>query len=236
MQIQRDRIRILDAEYQNLVQSQGANTAAAQRATVRLERERLALANLDRELRNLNDSSSQQSTGILDELNDALPQMPTKLQAVGVAFGAVTAGVGAATTAVKELMTDFKELQKQSYELNMPVPDTEQFLCEMKLASGDIGDIEGYIRGISDAWVKGEFDDPEFIALRKYGAEIVDTTGRLKNFKDITEEVYQAWKKADAAGEGIEFLQLTGGEMGIRDIIQTENQFVISERTIFYTT
>ena len=205
MQIQRDRIRIIDAEYQNLVQSQGVNSAAAQRATVRLERERLALANLDRELRNLNDSlndsSSRQSTGILDELNDALPEMPTKLQAVGMAFGVVTAGLGAATTAVKELMTDFKELQKQSYELNMPVPDTEQFLCEMKLASGDIGDIEGYIRGISDAWVKGEFDDPEFIALRKYGAEITDATGRLKNFKDLTDEVYKAWKKADAAGE-----------------------------------
>jgi len=220
MQIQRDRIRILDAEYQNLVQSQGANSTAAQRATVRLERERLALANLDRELRNLNDSSNQQSTGILDELNDALPQMPTKLQAVEMAFGAMTAGIGAATASVKELMTNFRELQKQSYELNMPFEETRDFLREMKLAGGDIGDIEGFIRGISDAYVKGEYDDPEFIALRKYGAEITDATGRLKNFKDLTEEIYRAWEKADAAGEGIEFLQLTGGEMGVRDIIQ----------------
>jgi len=220
MRIQRDRIRILDAEYQNLVQSQGANSTAAQRAIVRLERERLALANLDRELRNLNDSSNQQSTGILDELNDALPQMPTKLQAVEMAFGAMTAGIGAATASVKELMTNFRELQQQSYELNMPFEETRDFLREMKLAGGDIGDIEGFIRGISDAWVKGEFDDPEFIALRKYGAEIVDATGRLKNFKDMTEEVYQAWEKADAAGEGIEFLQLLGGEMGVRDTLQ----------------
>lgn len=220
MQIQRDRIRILDAEYQNLVQTQGANSVAAQRATVRLERERLALANLDRELQNLNNSSSQQSTSALDELNDMLPQMPTKLQAVGLAFGAVTAGIGAATTAVNELMESFRELQKQSYELDMPFEETRDFLREMKLAGGDIGDIEGFIRGISDAYVKGEWDDPEFIALRKYGAEIVDATGRLKNFKDMTDEVYRAWEKADAAGEGIEFLQLTGGEMGVRDIIQ----------------
>lgn len=220
MQIQRDRIRILDAEYQNLVQTQGANSVAAQRATVRLERERLALANLDRELQNLNNSSSQQSTSALDELNEMLPEMPTKLQAVGLAFGAVTAGIGAATTAVNELMESFRELQKQSYELDMPFEETRDFLREMKLAGGDIGDIEGYIRGISDAYVKGEWDDPEFIALRKYGAEITDATGRLKNFKDMTDEVYRAWEKAEAAGEGIEFLQLTGGEMGVRDIIQ----------------
>lgn len=65
-----------------------------------------------------------------------------------------------------------------------------------------------------------EYDDPEFIALRRYGASIVDSTGKLKNFKDLTEEVYQAWKKAEAEGNGIEFLQMTGGESGIRDAIQ----------------
>ncbi|MBR0289640.1 MAG: hypothetical protein IJQ82_11740 [Selenomonadaceae bacterium] len=137
-----------------------------------------------------------------------------------MAFGVVTAGIGAAATATKELLDEFRELQNQSYELNMSFPDTRNFLRQLRLGGGDIGDFEGYIRGITDAWVKGEYDDPEFIALRKYGAEITDATGRLKEFKDITEEVYQAWKQADAAGEGIEFLQLTGGEAGVRDAIQ----------------
>ena len=102
----------------------------------------------------------------------------------------------------------------------MSLDDTSDFLRHLKLGGGDIGDFEGYIRGITDAYVKGDVDDPEFIALSKFGAKITDATGRLKDFKDITEEVYQAWKKADAAGEGIEFLQLTGGESGIRDAIQ----------------
>jgi hypothetical protein len=70
-----------------------------------------------------------------------------------------------------------------------------------------------------------EYDDPEFIALRKYGAVITDNTGRLKDFKDMTEEVYQAWKKADKAGEGIEFLQMLGGESGVRDAIQYFKRF-----------
>lgn len=217
--IQRDRIRLLSAAYRDVARTQGETSVAAQRAAIRLERERLALANLERDLRSLSETQDE-TNGVLGELSNMLPAIPTKLQAVGAAAGAVAAGVGAAGAATKELIEEFRELQKQSYELNMPFADTRKFLREMKLAGGDIGDIEGYIRGISDAYAKGEFDDPEFIALRKYGAQIVDETGRLKNFKDITDEVYRAWKQADAAGEGIEFLQLTGGEMGIRDIIQ----------------
>jgi len=219
MAIQRDRVRILTAELQSLTAAHGENSTVAQRAAVRLERERLTLANLERDLRSLNDAQGE-SNNSFGELNDMLPAMPTKLQAVGIAFGAVTAGIGAAATATKELVEEFRELQNQSYELNMSFPDTREFLREMRLAGGDIGDYEGFIRGITDAYVKGEYDDPEFIALRKYGAEIVDATGRLKDFKDISEEVFQAWEKADAAGEGIEFLQLAGGESGIRDAIQ----------------
>ncbi|MBR4382080.1 MAG: hypothetical protein IKP64_00820, partial [Selenomonadaceae bacterium] len=219
MSIQRDRVRLLDAEFRRLAATHGTTNAAVQRAEVRLERERLALANLERESRRLNDTTGE-SNGIFDELSNMLPEIPTKFQAVGMAASAITAGFGAAATAVQDLLEQFRELQNQSYELNMSLPDTKQFLRQVKLGGGDIGDIEGYIRGITDAYVKGEYDDPEFIALRKYGAQITDATGRLKEFKDITDEVYRAWEKADAAGEGIEFLQLTGGESGVRDIIQ----------------
>ena len=219
MALQRDRVRLLDAEYRSLAASQGESSVAAQRAAIRLERERLALANLGNDLRELNEASNE-SSGAFGELSNLLSEIPTKFQAVGMAASAITAGIGAAATAVQDLLEQFRELQNQSYELNMSLPDTKQFLRQVKLGGGDIGDIEGYIRGITDAYVKGEYDDPEFIALRKYGAQITDATGRLKEFKDITDEVYRAWEKADAAGEGIEFLQLTGGESGVRDIIQ----------------
>lgn len=219
MAIQRDRVMLLEAAYRDVVNVHGETSVAAQRAAVRLERERLSLANLERELRNLSETQ-EETNGVLGELTNMLPTIPTKLQAVGMAFAAVTAGVGAAGAATKELLDEFRELQNQSYELDMPFEKTRDFLRQLKLGGGDIGDFEGYIRGITDAYVKGEYDDPEFVALRKYGAVITDATGRLKDFKDLTEEVYQAWLKADAAGEGIEFLQLTGGEAGVRDAIQ----------------
>ena len=219
MAIQRDRVRILDAELQNLVRTQGENSVAAQRATTTLERARLALANMEREARNLSETHEETNSGF-SGLSGILAVLPPQLRAVAAGMTAVGTGAGMAGKSVEALLENFRELQTQAYELNMSVGKTRDFLRQLRLGGGDIGDFEGYIRGITDAFVKGEVDDPEFIALSKYGAKITDATGRLKDFKDITEEVYQAWKKADEAGEGIEFLQLTGGESGIRDAIQ----------------
>lgn len=216
---QRDRVRLASAELANMAERTGENSDQTQRARLALEHERLALARLEEQLRSLNDTQG--------DTNDNAGNFLDQLQAMAGRFAPVVAGItavvgtlNAAITASRELIEKWRELQQQAYELNMSVNDTENFLRHMRLAGGDIGDFEGYIRGITDAYVKGEFDDPEFIALSKYNAKIVDATGRLKDFKDITEEVYQAWKKAEAAGEGIEFLQLTGGESGIRDAIQ----------------
>lgn len=219
MQIQRDRIRIAEAAYQRLLDTRGADVAETQRAAAALERERLALQRLQRSMDDLHESSS----GVNQDTSDLLETFSDFGGKAAVAITAITALAGALKTASDssvELIEKFRDLQKQSYDLNMPFQDSKEFLRQLKLGGGDYGDFEGYIRGITDAYVKGEFDDPEFVALSKYGAKITDATGRLKDFKDITEEVYQAYQKAKAAGEGIEFLQLTGGEAGIRDAIQ----------------
>ena len=250
MTIQRDRVRILDAQLRELSRTQGENSISTQRASIRLERERLALGRLEREVREVTSAISELSStganvsisggvgvsgassgsggsgsvsgGSSGDWTDLLPfELPTtKIAAFTLAIGALGTAVSEATALVQETLEDFKETEKQAYELNLDFNDAENFLRQIKLGGGDIGDFEGYIRGITDAYVKGEYDDPEFIALSKYGAEITDENGRLKNFTDLTEELYQAWKKADAAGEGIEFLQLTGGEAGVRDAIQ----------------
>lgn len=231
MEIQRDRIRLADAAMQDLVATHGEGSVVAQRAATALERERLALQRLERELRdvheaqtdfnNENNANSDNSEDSLGGLLENLSSASTGKLAVLVAgLQAVKGAVDLVTESTEEMLENFHELQNQSYELDMPFDKTKDFLRQVKLGGGDIGDFEGYIRGITDAYVKGENDDPEFIALDKYGAKITDATGKLKNFKDITEEVYQAWKKANEAGEGIEFLQLTGGESGIRDAIQ----------------
>ncbi len=238
MAIQRDRIRLAEATYRDLEQRLGSSATATQRAAAALERERLALQRLERELREVTEAQEDFNEGQggaddfadgLGELSDLLPQVSGKL-AIGLA--AVTAfkeGIDLAASAVSDLHERFHEIQNQSYELNMPVSETKDFLRKVKMAGGDIGDYEGYIRGITDAYVKGEFDDPEFIALEKYGAKIVDATGKLKSFEEIHNEVLQAFRKAKAEGQEIEFLQLTGGEAGVRDAIQLLERWNESE-------
>lgn len=253
IELQRERVRLLNENLQDLARTQGETATSTQRATIRLERERLALTRLEREAREVTAAISELNSteinvsgtasisggtggtggsggsggstvsgGAGGGWTDLLPfELPTTKVAT---FIMTITGLGSAIDSVTNLVTesidDFRETQKQAYELNLDFNDAEEFLRTLRLGGGDIGDFEGFIRGISDAYVKGEYDDPEFIALRKYGAEITDATGRLKNFKDLTDEVYQAWKQADEAGEGIEFLQLVGGEAGVRDAIQ----------------
>ena len=219
LEIQRQRLRLATASLTSFTRAEGESSDNAQRARISVERERLALSRLERELRNLNETQNATNAGT-QNLTEALGSIAGKFAPAIAGFVAVKEGLSAISETATEVVENFKELSKQSYELNMPVQKTKDFLQTLRLGGGDIGDFEGYIRGITDAYVKGDVDDPEFIALSKYGAKITDVTGRLKDFKEITEEVYQAWKKADAAGEGIEFLQLTGGESGIRDAIQ----------------
>ncbi len=209
---QKDRVRLATAELRNMTERTGENSDQTQRARIALEHHRLELARLEDQLNSLNEEE-EDSPGILSRFMDAFDNFARQCWNV---IGIVEVFGGAIT----ELVDSFRELQTQAYELNMPVNDVKNFLRHMRLAGGDIGDFEGFIRGITDAYVKGEFDDPEFIALSKYGAKITDVTGRLKNFEEITEEVYQAYLKAKEAGEEIEFLQLVGGESGVRDAIQ----------------
>lgn len=219
LSVQRDRIRITEAALRSLQRSRDQDRAAIQRAEVALERERLALAELENELRNLSDAEEDAADGAGNLTNAIMDFIQTRAPAIATLMG-IAEAASTVKESLNEMLTDFDELQSQSYELNLDIGDTEGFLRHMKLAGGDIGDFEGYIRGISDAFVKGEADDPEFLALSRYGAQLTDATGRLKDFQALTEEVYQAFKKASAEGNEIEFLQLTGGEAGVRDAIQ----------------
>lgn len=217
MQIQRDRIRLTEASLQQLTQQHGASAAVTQRMAMQLERERLALQRLQSSLDELHENADDAGSSF-ENLTDILSN--GKFAAVAAGITAIGGALQFAADASVELIERFRELQKTSYDLNMPFDRTKDFMRQLKLGGGEYGDFEGYIRGITDAYVKGEVDDPEFIALSRYGAQITDATGRLKDFKDITEEVYQAYERAKAEGNEIEFLQLTGGEAGVRDAKQ----------------
>ena len=218
IETQRARLQVLSHVLDDARDRTGDLSDETQRAQIQYEQARLSLRRLETQLENLNETQNETAQSAAN-WQDTLKDVVESGRLIG-ALENIQGAISAIADETQRSIEKFRELQTQSYELNMPFQKTRDFLREIRLAGGDIGDFEGYIRGITDAYVKGEVDDPEFIALDKYGAKITDATGRLKDFKDITEEVYQAYLKAKAAGEEIEFLQLTGGESGVRDAIQ----------------
>lgn len=177
MQIHRDRIQLVEAAHRQLVNSQGESATATQNMEARVQREQLSLQRLEQQLRrtqqaqeDLNNTSGTSTStsdntdggldigggGLEDLASGVLDRIPPQAK---IAAGAI-AGLGAAIIAAGKASTDlierWRELQTQSYDLNMSVQDTENFLRKLRLAGGDIGDFEGFIRGISDAMVKGK--------------------------------------------------------------------------------
>ena len=122
--------------------------------------------------------------------------------------------------AVNNLIDSFKELKTQGAAFNLPLNQIDDFARKIRLAGGELDDVGGYLRGLTDALIKGEVDDPEYIALKKYGESIFTATGQLKSYVEIWEAVHRAYQKAKAEGNEINFLQMTGGESGVTDAKQ----------------
>ncbi|MBQ3451799.1 MAG: hypothetical protein IJG32_06015, partial [Selenomonadaceae bacterium] len=81
MAIQRDRVRILDAELGELSRTQGENSIATQRATLRIERERLAVARLEAQLKSL---SAQKISFDTSQLQEKISQLNSRIQHIRI--------------------------------------------------------------------------------------------------------------------------------------------------------
>ena len=129
---QRDRVNMATAQLRNMATAHGENSEQAQRARMAMQREQIALANLEEQLQNLNESQEETNSGTGDFLES--------LQGIAGKFAPAVAGIAAFTAALKtvsdaqnELIEKFRELQNQSYELNMPFDKTKEMLRELRL-------------------------------------------------------------------------------------------------------
>ena len=218
IELQRQRLSLLNAALQDTRQRTGENSDATQRAQINYEQARLAVRRLETQLQRLNETQNETSTGAAN-WTERFNNFIRGGQLLS-AFDNVRDVIATVTEEVTRLNERFKEMEKTAYDFNLPFDKARDFAMQVRLAGGELQDVGGYLRGLTDALVKGEVDDPEFIALEKYGAEIFDATGRLKDYASILDEVAEAYQRAKAEGSEIEFLQLTGGESGVTDAIQ----------------
>lgn len=218
LEAQRARLNLLNVALRDTANRTGETSDATQRAQIQYEQARLAVRRLETQLEHLNETqreTANSSTSWTERIHNTI-ETGRFISAVEN-IKSVIEGV---TAEVTRLISRFQEMEKTAYDFNLPFDKAKDFAMQIKLAGGEIQDVGGYLRGITDAIVKGEVDDPEWIALSKYGAEIFDETGRLKDYAEILDEVHKAYQRAKAEGSEIEFLQLTGGESGVTDAIQ----------------
>lgn len=217
---ERTRLRLLQNQLEDTARRTGATSDETQRAEIAFENARLSVARIENQLQELNEQHARGTDwteSIIAFSQKAAPVISVTRE-IFQAFGEINASTD-------NLIEKFRELQKNAYNFNLPLDKADDFARKIRLAGGELEDIGGYLRGITDALIKGETDDPEFLALQRYGETIFNATGKLKNYYEIWEAVHRAFQKAKAEGKEIEFLQMTGGESGVTDAIQALNRW-----------
>lgn len=168
---------------------------------------------LTAETENLGDS--------LGVVNSQLPYMKTETGRIAAIALGVYKTFDEMTKAVIDFsqtaVDGFKEVRKQANELYLSLSKAQEISGLIDLAGGDYDDVRDYVRGVQDAVLKGSADDPEVLAMEKYGVVIQDTKGKLLEFDAALENLYQGYLKAAEAGEAEAYIIMTNGQ-SIHDV------------------
>ena len=142
-----------------------------------------------------------------------------KLAATIVNFWYVTTKAQAPIAEFAEtVINNFRELSKAATELNLPLDKANEIMTKINLAGADYNDVRDYVRGVQDAIIKGDSEDPEVLALEKYGVTIQDAQGKLLAFDETLERLYQGYLKAREAGEAEAYVIMTNGQ-AVQDVL-----------------
>ena len=117
-----------------------------------------------------------------------------------------------ATAFVNPSIKRFEELKLRANELNISLNKTQDLQSLLNLSGADYNDIRDYVRGVQDAVITGDSEDREVIALEKYGVAVQDANGKLLQFNEALENLYQGYLKARDAGEAESYVIMTNGQ------------------------
>lgn len=152
----------------------------------------------------------------LSVVNSLLPYMRTETGRIGaIAVGLYKTFDELTKQAIEfaqPAVDGFKEVRKQANELYLSLSKAQELGSLIDLADGDYDDVRDYVRGVQDAVIKGASDDPEVLAMEKYGVVIQDTKGKLLDFNEALDNLYEGYVKAKEAGEAEAYIIMTNGQ------------------------
>lgn len=154
-----------------------------------------------------------------DEMSKVVMQMAYMQTSAGKT-ATIGIGIARSISALQKQITEFarpavesfSELKKQAEELYLPLSKAQEITGLIDLAGGDYDDVRDFVRGIQDAVIKGEIDDPEILALERYGVTIQNAKGQLLSFDQALENIHQGYLKAREAGEAETYIMMLNGE------------------------
>ena len=147
---------------------------------------------------------SDSLSGALSKVTQNAQYMNTELgKTIALALGVAKSFV-AFTEAAKDwaqpAVENFRELKKQANEMFLTLQKTNDLTGLIDLTGADYDQVRDFVRGVQDAVIKGDESAPEVLAIEKYGVVLQDAKGRLIDFDEALENLYQGYVKAKEAG------------------------------------
>lgn len=147
---QRTRLNLLQSALEDTRRRTGENSDATQRATIAFEQARLSVARLEQQL---NDLNAGDQTSILDRF----AEFGAKWNPAITMAGRIVDAFAVMKEQTDKLIESFRQLQIDAAAFNMPLDQADDFARKIRLAGGELEDVGGYLRGMTDALIKGRF-------------------------------------------------------------------------------
>lgn len=215
IELQKGKVGALEQEYEKVKKEKGENSTSAQLLAIKLEKERTALANSEKEARNY--------TKKLDDLKRASKEAESSSKGLGGAFksllsanlvasaiGAVTSAVGSmigsflgASEATKEYRTNLAKVEQTAKTMGESVGNAKENMLAMASISGDVEAAGEAVNNLLSAGIKG--DNLDKITKQLEGASIKwKDTLKLEGLADGLQETLATGSATGAFGELLE--------------------------------
>ena len=215
IELQKGKVGALEQEYEKVKKEKGENSTSAQLLAIKLEKERTALANSEKEARNY--------TKKLDDLKKASKEAEQSSKGLGGAFksllsanlvasaiGAVTSAVGSmvgsflgASEATKEYRTNLAKVEQTAKTMGESVGNAKENMLAMASISGDVESAGEAVNNLLSAGIKG--DNLDKITKQLEGASIKwKDTLKLEGLADGLQETLATGSATGAFGELLE--------------------------------
>ena len=171
--------------------------------------------------------------GITDASKSADGAITKSLEIIGAIphpVGRAVAALAAIPLVIKGIENSLLEMAKpaiaggdsfyvMSRGMQLSVADMGKLSTIAKVTGIEISEVNNSLRRFSMQMTKADEGNVAAQVMKRYGAEVTDANGRIKNAIELSAELGKALKAAQAEGNGAAFRDLVGGKFWSADFI-----------------